>query len=237
MCVPVVLNPVWCFTIKAGLTLLENFRWTSASSWRLFFSWVQASPRVLWNLHNIYRQFVFSMGVMQRFDANPFTCASDTKSRAGIHLFIKLYLWTLIATQMFERGSVWTSQAAPSSSEGITALTLPLALPGGSATAWKGSWRIPPQSLSWNTQRSAPTMSSKSKWFNERVRWFQRCTAARGHALQRLESKWPRCVHVNNLFVLSLLYRTKQLMPISWTDGRSARAAVRVSYDLRVYRQ
>ena len=34
-------------TWVAGLTLLENFRWTSASSWRLFFSWIQASPTVL----------------------------------------------------------------------------------------------------------------------------------------------------------------------------------------------
>lgn len=33
----------------------------------------------------------------------------------------------------------------------FTALTLPLVLPGGWETAWRGSWHIPPQSLSWNT--------------------------------------------------------------------------------------
>lgn len=35
--------------IKGGwwITLEENFRWTSASSAKLFFSWAQASPRVL----------------------------------------------------------------------------------------------------------------------------------------------------------------------------------------------
>lgn len=30
----------------------------------------------------------------------------------------------------------------------FTALTLPLVLPGGSETVWRGSWHIPPQSLS-----------------------------------------------------------------------------------------
>lgn len=120
------------------LTLLENLRWTSASSWRLFFSWVQASPRVL--------------EAKKRFSCRNSDPLKQNQS-----------VWQKGAEQMF---GLWLTRQ-------LAALTPPPALPGGSETAWTGSWRTPPQSLSWNADVKPSAVKHKLFESQQEKKGFQ----------------------------------------------------------------
>ena len=79
----------------------------------------------------------------------------------------------------------------------FTALTLPLVLPGGSETAWRGSWHIPPQSLSWNTEMWSSSCLAEGRTVPALVKWTRRLwiryfsdKKLDSGELQIIKSKW-----------------------------------------------